>query len=108
MARDLVDLQTLDGHGDVVSGDVKGGGCGGVVVEDVLGWSSGEVSGKVGCVVGVGAGFASGYRDSAVASGPAMWLGRFKYSNLAARGRSSGVESEGEGPTAKILKDPSS
>ena len=37
VARDLVDLQTLDGHGDVVCGDVKGGGFGGVVDEDVLG-----------------------------------------------------------------------
>ena len=37
VARDLVDLQTLDGHGDVVCGDVKRGGFGGVVVEDVLG-----------------------------------------------------------------------
>ena len=37
VARDLVDLQTLDGHGDVVRGDVKGGRFGGVVVEGVLG-----------------------------------------------------------------------
>ena len=37
VARDLVHLHTLDGHGDVVCGDVKGGGFGGVVVEDVLG-----------------------------------------------------------------------
>ena len=37
VARDLFDLQTLDGRGDVVCGDVKGGGFGGVVVEDVLG-----------------------------------------------------------------------
>ena len=37
-----------------------------MVVEGVLGLSSGEVLGKVGCVMGVGAGFASGYRDSAV------------------------------------------
>ena len=66
VARDLVDLQTLDGHGDVVCGDVRRGGFGGAVVEDVLGKSSGKISGKVGCFVGVGAGFASGYRDSAV------------------------------------------
>ena len=35
-----------------------------------------------------------------------MSLGRSRYSNLAARGRPSEVESEGEGPTAKILKGP--
>ena len=40
------------------------------------------------------------------ASGPGMSLGRSRYSNLSARGRPSGVESEGEGPTAKICKDP--
>ena len=37
VARDLFDLQTLDEHGDVVCGDVKWGGFGGVVVADVLG-----------------------------------------------------------------------
>ena len=37
VARDLVDPQTLDGHGDVVCGDVTGGGIGAVVSEDVLG-----------------------------------------------------------------------
>ena len=37
VAGDIVDLQTLDGHGDVVCVDVEGGGFGGVVVEDVLG-----------------------------------------------------------------------
>ena len=62
----LVELQTLEGHGEFVCGEVKGGGIGVVVVEGVLGYSSREVSGKVGCVVGVGAGFASGYQDSAV------------------------------------------
>ena len=36
VAGNLVNLQTLDGHGDVVCGDVEGGGFGGVVVEDVL------------------------------------------------------------------------
>ena len=66
VAKDHVDLQTLDGHADVVCGDVKGGGFGGVAVEDVLSYSSGEVSGNVGCVVGVGAGLASGYQNSAV------------------------------------------
>ena len=40
------------------------------------------------------------------ASGPGMSLGRSRYSNLAARERPSGVESEDEGPTAKILKGP--
>ena len=33
-----------------------------------------------------------------------MSLARSKYSSLAARGRPSGVESEGEGQTAKMLK----
>ena len=36
VAGNLADLQTLDRHGDVVCGDVEGGGFGGVVVEDVL------------------------------------------------------------------------
>ena len=36
VAGNLVDLQTLDGHGDVVCGDVEGGGLFGVVVEEVL------------------------------------------------------------------------
>ena len=36
VAGNLVDLQTLDGHGDVVCEDVEGGGFVGVVVEDVL------------------------------------------------------------------------
>ena len=35
VAGDIVDLQTLDGHGDVVCGDVEGGGFVGIVVEDV-------------------------------------------------------------------------
>ena len=35
-----------------------------------------------------------------------MSLGRSKYSNLAARGRPSGVESEGEGPTSKSFEEP--
>ena len=35
VASDLVDLQTLDRHGDVVCGDVEGGGFVGIVVEDV-------------------------------------------------------------------------
>ena len=37
VARNLGSLQTLDGYGDLVCGDVKEGGFGGVVVEDVLG-----------------------------------------------------------------------
>ena len=37
VARNLVDFQTLDGHGDVLFGDVNGGGFGGAVVKDVLG-----------------------------------------------------------------------
>ena len=36
VAGNLVDLQTLDRHRDVVCGDVEGGGFGGVVVEDLL------------------------------------------------------------------------
>ena len=36
VAGNPVDLQTLDGHGDVVCGEVEGGGFGGVVVEDAL------------------------------------------------------------------------
>ena len=64
--ENLVDLQTLDGHGDVVGGDMERGGFIGVVVEDALCQSSGEVLGQVGCVMGVGAGFATGYRDPVV------------------------------------------
>ena len=37
---------------------------------------------------------------------PGMSLGRSKYDNLAGKGRPSGVESEGAGPTASILKEP--
>ena len=65
LARNVVDVQTLDGYRDV-RGDVEGGGFGGVAVEEILGSSGGEVSEKVGCVVGVGTGFSSGYRDPAV------------------------------------------
>ena len=36
VAGNLIELQTLDGHGDVVCGDVEGGGFGGVVAEDIL------------------------------------------------------------------------
>ena len=39
------------------------------------------------------------------ASAPGMSLGRSKYSKLAAKGRPSGVESEGAGPTANNLND---
>ena len=35
-----------------------------------------------------------------------MSLGRSKHSNVVARGRPSGVESEGESPRAKIFKGP--
>ena len=59
--ENLVDLQTLDGHGDVVGGDMERGGFIGVVVEDALCQSSGEVLGQVGCVMGIGAGFTVGY-----------------------------------------------
>ena len=35
VAGDFLDLQELDGHGNVVLGDVTRGGLGGVVVQDV-------------------------------------------------------------------------
>ena len=61
VAGNLVDLRTLDGHGEVVGGGVEGEGFFGVFAEDVLCQSSGEVLGKVGWVMGIGAGFAAGY-----------------------------------------------
>ena len=36
VAGNIVDLQTLSGHGNVVGSDVEGWGSGGMVVEDVL------------------------------------------------------------------------
>ena len=56
--------------------------------------------------MGIGAGLARATETRQSASEPGMLLGMSKYNNLAARGRPSGVESEGEGPTAKILKGP--
>ena len=38
------------------------------------------------------------------ASAPGMSLGRSKYNTLAAKGRPSGVESEGAGPADHILE----
>ena len=46
VARDLVDVQTLDGHGDVVCGDVKGGGIRGVVVSAYWGSPAGRYRGR--------------------------------------------------------------
>ena len=45
---------------------MEGGGFVGVVVEGVLCQSSGVVLGKVGCVMGICAGFAAGYCDPAM------------------------------------------
>ena len=56
--------------------------------------------------MGDGAGFAAGYRDPAVGVRVRHVVGKVQESNLAARGRPSGVESERERPTAKILKGP--
>ena len=56
--------------------------------------------------MGVSAGFASGYRDLAVDVRARHVVGEVQAKKLAARGRPSGVESEGEGPTAKALKGP--
>ena len=50
-AGNLVNLQTLDGWGDVVFRNVEGGRFGGVVVKDELCEPSEKVSGGVGCVV---------------------------------------------------------
>ena len=62
----LIELQTLNGHGNVDGGHVEGGGVCGVVGEDVLRLTSGKLSGYAGDVVWVGARFAAGYRHSTV------------------------------------------
>ena len=106
VARDLVDLQTLDGHGDVVCGDVKGG--------DLVVWwlrtywvsPAGRYRGRSVVSWGLEQGLHRAAETRQCPSGPGMSLGRSRYSNLAARERQSGVESEGEGPTAQILKGP--
>ena len=54
--------------------------------------------------MGIGAGLARATETRQSASEPGMLLGMSKYNNLAARGRPSGVESEGEGPTARVVK----
>ena len=83
VAGNLVDLQTLDGHGDVVCGDMEREGFDGVVVEDVPGivlvmWGS---TGKVGCVVGVCTGLQRATETWQWTSEPGMSLGRSKRSN---------------------------
>ena len=64
MAGDFLDLQALDGHGNVVLGDVVGGGLVGVVVKNVRRQPCGQESREVGAVVGVGARFAANHRHS--------------------------------------------
>ena len=75
-----------------------------MAAEDALRWSGGKVPGEISSVVWVGARFAQRATDTRQwASAPDMSLGMFKYQEkLAARGWSSGVESEGAGPTANV------
>ena len=61
MAGDFLDLQALDGHGNVVLGDVVGRVLG-VVVKNGRRRPCGQESREVGAVVGVGAWFAANHR----------------------------------------------
>ena len=64
MAGDFLDLQALDGHGNVVLGDVVRGELVGVDVKNVRRQPRGQKSREVGSVVGVGARFAANHRHS--------------------------------------------
>ena len=64
MAGDFLDLQALDGHGNVVLGDVVGRVLVGVVAKNVRRRPCGQESREVGAVVGVGARFAANHRHS--------------------------------------------
>ena len=64
MAGDFLDLQALDGHGNVVLGDVVGEGLVGVVVQNVRRQPSEQESRQDGAVVGVRARFAANHRNS--------------------------------------------
>ena len=93
MAGDFLDLQVLDGHGNVVLGDVVRGGLVGVVVKNVRRQPCGQESREVGAVVGVGTRFATNHRHS---------TGGVRARHVvveveAARGRPSGVAYAGRG-----------
>ena len=105
VARDLIDIQTLDRHADV-GGDAKREGF--VVWWLRTYWVSraGRYRRRSVGSRGLEQGLHRAAESRHWASGPGMSYGRSRYSNLAARGRPSGVESEGEGPTAKTLKGP--
>ena len=61
MAGDILDLQTLDWHGNDGVGDVVCGGLAGVVVTNVRRQPCGQESLEVGAVVGIGARFAANH-----------------------------------------------
>ena len=76
MAGDFLNLQALDGHGNIVLDDVVRRELGGVVVEDVRRWPCGQKPREIGAVVGVCAAFAANHQDTIWASASRMSLGR--------------------------------
>ena len=64
VAGDFLDLQALDGHGNVVLGDVVRGGLVGAVAKNVRRQTCGQESREVEAVVGVGERFAASHRHS--------------------------------------------
>ena len=107
MAGDFLDLQALDGHGNVVLGDVVRGELVGVDVKNVRRQPRGQKSREVGSVVGVGARFAASHLHSTGSVRARLVVAEVEVQkNFAARGRPSGVASVGEGPTANILNGP--
>ena len=75
VAGNLIDLQTLDEHGDVVFGDVKGGGFDGVFVKDVLCYPAGRYRGRSVVSYGLVQDSQRGTEKRQWASGPGVSLG---------------------------------
>ena len=76
MAGGFLDLQALDEHGNVVLGDVVGGGLVGVVVKNVRRQPCGQESREVEAVVGVDARLKRTTDTRQRASTPSTSLGR--------------------------------
>ena len=64
MAGDFLDLQALDGHGNVLLGDVVGDGLVGLDIQKVHRQPSEQASRQDGAVVGVRARFPANHRNS--------------------------------------------
>ena len=102
----VIFLSSLDGHGNVVLGDVVRGRLGGVVVENVRRHPCGQKPREVELSWGLAQGLQRTTDTRQGASAPRMSLGRSRQRSSAARGRPSGVASAAEGPTVKILNGP--